>query len=140
MLRKKTPSIPLEATEDMNFYAWCMEMSETNSDLELIYHIANEKAWKLGKKGGIVRGVSDWHLPVPSRGYSSLWLEMKRQKGGRVRPEQVEWLRRMEELGAYTCVAQGAQEAILAVSFYLDLPAVPHLLRVRQHRAPNGTF
>lgn len=126
MKRQKTPAIPYECDEDKEFFLWAQRLELMVPELETLYHIPNERTWKYYTTG-IRCGVSDWHLPVPARGFSSLWLEMKRRKGGRVSPEQIEWHRKMESYGAYCVVAKGSDEAIAAVIWYLDLAPVPHL-------------
>jgi hypothetical protein len=58
------------------------------------------------KAEGVSAGVLDLFVPA-----WRLWIEMKRQKGGRVSPEQADWIAYLESLG-YTClVCPGSESA-----------------------------
>jgi hypothetical protein len=74
------------------------------------------------KKEGMSAGFPDLFIPA-----WQLFIEMKRTKGGKVSPEQKDWLRYLQECG-YTCyVANGAKEAITLVrQFLADRPAQSH--------------
>ena len=63
------------------------------------------------KAEGVSRGVPDLFIPA-----WGLWIEMKRQKGGRLSPEQRDWIGYLQSIGDTVVVAHGAQEAIDAVS------------------------
>jgi hypothetical protein len=55
------------------------------------------------KRAGLNAGVPDICLPVPQGGYHSLFIELKRVKGGRLSPRQRGWLRSLQNQG-YRCV------------------------------------
>jgi hypothetical protein len=58
------------------------------------------------KAEGVSAGVPDMFVPA-----WRLWVEMKRQRGGRVSPEQADWIEYLESLG-YTClVCPGSENA-----------------------------
>jgi hypothetical protein len=58
------------------------------------------------KAEGVIAGIPDLFVPA-----WLLWVEMKRQKGGRVSPEQADWIEYLEGVG-YTClVCPGSQNA-----------------------------
>jgi hypothetical protein len=58
------------------------------------------------KAEGVSAGVLDLFVPA-----WRLWIEMKRQKGGRLSPEQADWIAYLESLG-YTClVCPGSENA-----------------------------
>ena len=58
------------------------------------------------KAEGVSAGVLDLFIPA-----WRLWVEMKRQKGGRVSPEQADWIEYLESVG-YTClVCPGSENA-----------------------------
>jgi hypothetical protein len=58
------------------------------------------------KAEGVSAGVLDLFVPA-----WRLWVEMKRQKGGRLSPEQADWIEYLESLG-YTClVCPGSENA-----------------------------
>lgn len=90
-----------------------------------LLHIANEGTGsaargRLQKRQGVRAGVSDLFLSVPRGAFSGLWIEMKR-KGGRVRPEQREFLRNMQALGYEGVVCHGADEARAVITAYMTL-------------------
>ena len=58
------------------------------------------------KAEGVSPGIPDLFVPA-----WRLWVEMKRQKGGRVSPEQADWIIYLESVG-YTClVCFGSENA-----------------------------
>ncbi len=58
------------------------------------------------KAEGLSAGIPDLFVPA-----WRLWIEMKRQKGGRVSPEQADWIKYLESVG-YTClVCPGSENA-----------------------------
>jgi hypothetical protein len=81
-------------------------------------HIA--EAVKL-KRCGVQRGIPDLCIPIPSGSYHGLFLELKRERGGKVSFEQVEWLRFLREQGYYAEIAYGFEEAKKIVTEYLAM-------------------
>lgn len=66
------------------------------------------------KVEGVSRGVPDLYVPA-----WKLWIEMKRQKGGRIDPEQADWHEYLERIGDMVVVCKGAEHAKeLAISFF----------------------
>jgi len=66
------------------------------------------------KVEGVSRGVPDLYVPA-----WKLWVEMKRQKGGRVDPEQADWHAYLESVGDMVVVCKGAEHAKeLATAFF----------------------
>jgi hypothetical protein len=58
------------------------------------------------KAEGLSAGIPDLFVPA-----WRLWIEMKRQKGGRLSPEQADWIVYLESVG-YTClVCPGSENA-----------------------------
>lgn len=93
---------------------------------EYMVHFRNERktSWWVGKllKHFMVRsGVSDYLLPYPSADgkHPCLWIELKRKKLYKIRPEQKAWIDKMNKLGHYACFAIGADEAIAITKQYL---------------------
>lgn len=66
------------------------------------------------KATGVVPGIPDLHVPA-----WALWIEMKRQKGGRLSPEQREKIAHLESIGHTCIVAKGAEDAMLQVRAFL---------------------
>lgn len=105
---------------------WRDIMANQYPELRRLFHIANggsrhpAEAQKL-RLMGVVPGVSDLFLPVARHGYHGLWIEMKRQQGGRLSPKQKDWLEGMREEGYKAVRADGAEEAIAILEEYLGI-------------------
>lgn len=70
------------------------------------------------KKEGVQKGVPDLFIPS-----LNLWIEMKRQKGGRVAVEQSDWIEYLK-FHHYKCrVCNGADEAINLIKEILNRDA-----------------
>lgn len=115
---------PTEEQEQAAVIEWAMLMSKQFPDLEDIFHIGNgglrskSEAVRL-KKIGVKPGVSDLFLPAPVGKYHGLWVEMKRQKGGKLSPDQKDWIDRMNRKGYLAVRADGAEEACEIIYKYL---------------------
>lgn len=114
---------PLEDEECIVFAEWLRLNNIPHA------HIANEsrssgknamiRGAKL-KKMGQSRGVWDYEVWVPQHSlvdgeiddYQLIKIEMKRQKGGVVSPEQKEWQKIYEIAGVPCKICHGAEEAI----------------------------
>lgn len=72
------------------------------------------------KAEGVRKGVADFLLLVPRAGYHGLAVEMKRP-GGRLRPEQEDFLRDLLADGYCTAVCFSLDDAIRSLTFYLKL-------------------
>jgi len=66
------------------------------------------------KASGVVRGVPDLLIfdPPPLREAVGVALELKREKGGSVSPEQQRWLQELNARGWVAIVARGAADAL----------------------------
>lgn len=123
-MRQAIPQ-PSEEQEQAAVIAWRDLMLGRFPELEDLIHIPNggwrskSEAVRL-KKIGVKPGVSDLFLPTPIGKYHGLWIEMKRQHGGRLRPEQKDWLDRMNRKGYLALRADGADEAIAILEEYLQ--------------------
>jgi VRR-NUC domain len=73
------------------------------------------------KRTGVSPGVPDICVPIPSGGYHGLYIELKRQRGGRVSNEQTRWLQFLRDKGYWADVAFGFEEAKDIVIHYLAL-------------------
>lgn len=71
------------------------------------------------KAEGLRNGFPDLLLPVPRDGFHGLVIEMKRQKGGRPTPEQLDWLEFLAEMGFMTALCKGAEAAIDTIKGYM---------------------
>ena len=85
------------------------------------YHFANERKCTIQqgallKRMGVKRGVSDIFIPIPRKGKSGLWIELKVGKGQPTK-EQKEFLARMIVNGFEAVCVWGweaAKEIIIA--------------------------
>jgi len=73
------------------------------------------------KREGVRSGVPDLFWPIPKHGFHGLFVEMKRDKGGTVTPEQKEWIAYLDSRGYSCVVCHGLREAIDAVSAYFEV-------------------
>jgi hypothetical protein len=73
------------------------------------------------KREGAKRGVPDIILLHPSGPYHGLAIEMKKEKGGTVSPEQKEWIKNLTDEGYKATVCRGSTEAIETIKNYLEL-------------------
>lgn len=71
------------------------------------------------KAEGVKAGVPDLCLPVPRGGYHGLFIELKRQKKGRISPEQVAWLKALQGQGYRAEMCLGATEAWNVIQEYM---------------------
>lgn len=63
-------------------------------------------------RGGLKRGVPDLLVFDGPKGYAGVAIELKRARGGTVRPEQARWLAELRQRGWLAIVARGAADAI----------------------------
>ena len=76
------------------------------------------------KASGYKKGFPDVFIYEPRGAYHGLSIEMKKEKGGRVSPDQKVWKERLTERGFKATVAKGHQMAIEILEEYLSLPSV----------------
>ena len=117
---------PLEKEEQINFVSYC-EMNNIT-----VVHIANEflsqnyanrfSYIKSMKKQGYRIGFPDLAILAKNKTgtHEVLFIEMKRQKGGRVSDEQKEWIQRLDNEGYCVGVAKGCESAIQILNQYLE--------------------
>jgi VRR-NUC domain len=93
-----------------------------------IKHHANANGAKrttmAGKKlvaMGMSKGFPDIEIPYRSGSYGCLYIEMKKEEGGKLSPEQIEWLEFLRSQGHYADYAEGFEEAKEIVLHYLSL-------------------
>ena len=104
-------SVPSEHAEQVTFVQWFRRQYPGVRIMAIPNGGARHAAvaGKL-KAEGVSRGVPDLYIPA-----WSLWIEMKRTKGGRVSPEQRDWIEYLTSLGHQVIVAHGATAAIAAI-------------------------
>ena len=72
------------------------------------------------KAEGVRPGYPDLNLLVPRHGFAGLFIEMKRQKGGSLTPEQADWLEFLGAQGFMGVVCKGFDAARETVANYLQ--------------------
>ena len=72
------------------------------------------------KMEGVRAGVPDLFLPVATGGKHGLFIEMKRSKGGRLSPEQKDWLAYLSAAGYQAHCCAGFDEARACIVSYLE--------------------
>lgn len=124
-MSKKNPT-PLEDDEQAAVITACETLSRFYPELELLYHIPNGgsrnqiEAAKL-KRLGVRAGVPDLCLPVARGKYHGLYIEMKRQEGGRLSEHQKQWIERLRRQGYAAIRCDGHQQAVNALLNYMKL-------------------
>ena len=114
-----------EAEEQMALIEWKGAMLGREPRLALLFHPANGelREKRVGaklKRMGVVPGVPDLWLPVPSAGYVGLAIELK-AIGGHTSPDQDWWLLELTRNGWYTAVRYGWLSAAKMIAWYLDI-------------------
>lgn len=124
---------PTEAMIQQDVVRWARaEARSERPCLQLLHSTPNEGFANLpGKtaadrrKMGVLRGVPDLHLPVPSQGetqsWPALWLELKRP-GEDLSAVQWRRLKQLDAEGNAVEVAWTAEQAIFVIEHYLDAP------------------
>ena len=115
---------PTEHREQTELIKWAKARAATLPELEMLVAVPNgEKRNPITgaklKAQGVKPGFPDLFLPVPRGIYCGLAIEMKRCTGGRLSPEQRDWLERLQAQGYAAVVCNGADEAIAVIENYL---------------------
>lgn len=67
---------------------------------------------------GMTVGIPDLHIPVPRKGYASLYIEMKNGKAGRLSENQKEMIERLRSYGNKVEVVRTLDEFMAVVDDY----------------------
>lgn len=123
---KQTRTIPLESEEQQALFEWANLMSGKVPELNLLVHIPNGGLRNVAvavrlKAEGTRKGFPDMILPVARYGYHALAIELKRVKGGRIEPEQQEWLDSLSAQGWRAVVCRGFDEVKAEIENYLGI-------------------
>lgn len=113
--------VATERQEHMALMQWAKLKPQIR---DLLIHIPNEyDGGVVGgfnrKRMGVKRGVSDLMLPLPTKTYHGLFIELKRQVGSKVTIEQQWWVDRMNELGYLAKICYGFDDARKTIEEYL---------------------
>lgn len=121
--------VPTEADEQITLFHWAAWQSGKYPELNLLYHVPNGgsrnriEAARL-KAQGVKPGVPDIVLPAARGKYHGLYVELKRQRGGRISENQKEWIKGLTEQGYCAVVCKGYEEAAHAILNYLEGKAI----------------
>tara|TARA_R110000868_G_scaffold179574_1_gene419732 strand:- start:34410 stop:34862 length:453 start_codon:yes stop_codon:yes gene_type:complete len=107
VVMRVTPSLPSEHDEQAGFVQWF----RAKWPRVLIFAIPNGGkrsivTAKRLRREGVTPGVPDLYIPA-----WGIWIEMKRQKGGRTSPDQNAMIQYLEEIGHTVIVGYGAMDA-----------------------------
>ena len=80
----------------------------------------NAREAKNLKAQGVVAGVPDIMIPVPTKRYAGLFVELKRKKGGVLSEKQKRFIDYLDYAGYKTAVAKGSEEAKQIIEEYLS--------------------
>lgn len=116
--------LPTEEQEQTALFEWAAVQMGRYPELSLLYHIPNGGKRPKGqavkfKAQGVKPGVPDLCLPVARKGFHGLYIELKRQKGGRVSESQTQWLQALQAQGYKAAVCFGWEQAANALKAYL---------------------
>lgn len=123
--QKANHYFPTEGDEQATLFSWAEMKSGKYPELRLLFHVPNG-----GSRGkveaarfkaeGVKPGVPDLFLPVARGLWHGLFIELKRQKGGRVSEAQRRWIADLERQGYRAEVACGWREAAEIIEIYLQ--------------------
>ena len=107
VVMRVTPSLPSEHDEQAGFVQWF----RARWPRVLIFAIPNGGkrsivTAKRLRREGVTPGVPDLYIPA-----WGIWIEMKRQKGGRTSPDQDGMISYLENVGHRVIVGYGATDA-----------------------------
>lgn len=116
---------PLESQEQKALFNWAFFIKRKHPEIDLLFAIPNggrrdQVEARHLKEQGVKAGVPDLFLPVARGIWHGLFIELKRQKGGRVSEAQQKWLYALTRQGFYATVACGWQEAAALIEEYLN--------------------
>lgn len=125
LLPRDPRMLPTESEEQVTLFSWARMKEGKYPELRLLFHIPNggsrnQIEAKHLKAQGVKPGVPDLCLPVARGIWHGLYIEMKRQKGGRVSDAQRRWLEDLERQGYRAEIACGWQEAAQILEIYLQ--------------------
>lgn len=119
-------AVPTEHEEQTALMDWIYLTSRKYPELNLLYHVPNEgkrspaAAMKLLAEG-LKKGVPDNFLPVARGGYHGLYIELKRVKGGKLSPEQRQWLDDLNAQGYLAVECKGWEAAAKVIENYMQM-------------------
>lgn len=123
---KNRPPEPNEDEEQMALFEWARLQCGRWPELALMHHIPNggkrskTEAARF-KEMGVKAGVPDIFLPAAKGGHHGLYIELKRQRGGKVSERQKEWAEALSKQGYRVIICHGWPAAAEAILEYLKM-------------------
>ncbi len=123
--RERKPRDEREHREAVAFMTIVRLHEKRYPELVRLFHCPNGGARSKAAAGklkaeGVRRGVPDYGLPIQSGQHIGLAIELKAH-GGRLEPEQRDWLIHLQSQGWVAVTAYGADEAWQFVRKYLGV-------------------
>lgn len=137
MVRSRRNNTPTEHLEQAVLFQWA-DFAENDKRIPQI--IVNDKKMSVldfmhaipngGKRNiktandlkaeGVKAGVPDISLPYPTSRHHGLYIELKRQKGGKLSEKQEKWLEYLNNAGYLAVVCKGFEQAKEIILQYLE--------------------
>lgn len=129
--KKRTPSVPLEHDEQKELIkaadgAWGKALGIAG-ELVAVPNSAPKgtTAAAYFRAEGLRNGYPDLLLDVPAGKYHGLRLELKRQRGGRIEPDEAKWHAILRGRGFAVAVPCGCDAAKIVIERYLHGEVIP---------------
>ncbi|MDR2513757.1 MAG: VRR-NUC domain-containing protein [Christensenellaceae bacterium] len=118
--------VPTESEEQQTLFQWAVIQSGRFPELALMYHVPNGGSRSKAEAGrfkaeGVKAGIPDICLPVARGGFHGLYIELKRQRGGKVSETQTEWMERLKAQGYCVALCFGWEPAAQVILDYLKM-------------------
>ena len=132
MRLKEIAPVPTEHAEQVALFSWARYSVGRYPELDLLFAIPNAGGFSGGFKNnarrvqrlideGLKPGMPDTCLPVSRGGFHSLYVELKRRRGGSVKESQHDVKAALEAAGNKVVICKGWEEARAAILDYLAL-------------------
>ena len=117
---------PKEIDEQINFIRYCKTIGvravSTQNGMYINKQNFNGYAYiRKAKASGLSKGFPDLLILAPNKSKTQniLFIEMKRKKGGSLKPEQKDWIYWLDQMGYCVGIAKGCDHAIEILEKYL---------------------
>lgn len=125
--KEKTPTVPCpyEYDEQVSIFRRAQLYSRQYPELIFLNGSLNGVRLTIGqavkaKAAGMKKGYPDLFFPIRRGGYSGLFVELKRIKGGHIEPEQKVWANMLISQGYRHEFCEGAEAAWKVITDYLN--------------------
>lgn len=112
-----------EAQEQAEIFQWSNIVIRKYPCLKYLHSSLNGVKLTIGqakkaKNQGMKRGVPDLFLPVKTKNFNGLFIELKAMKG-KTSPEQKDFIQFLNSQGYFATVCYGSKNAINTIELYL---------------------